>query len=364
MTSLQRSRPRLRDLVAGPGLGRYQPGHACAITDVPDVRVGHTTLTEGEGAHAVRTGVTAILLPRDDLVSAPAPAGVHIVNGYGKSLGLVQVAETGQIETPILITNTLCVWRAAEAMVERTLAAKPDLLSLNPVVLECNDGMLSDIRSLPIRKEHVLRALDAASGGLVAEGSVGAGTGMRAFGYKAGIGTASRQLPAGEGGFTVGVLTCANAGGAGQFRLCGLPIGCELKHRHEADDNPGSIIVVVATDAPCDARQLRRIAVRGALGLGRVGLASGHGSGDIVLAFSTQPAATGEKPVNQLVMPERALSSLFQATVEATEEAYINSVLVCTDMTGRDGLFAPAIPIDRVRDVLADAAGLRCLRAT
>jgi D-aminopeptidase len=342
-------RPRARDL--GLAVGILPPGPLNAITDVAGVRVGHATVIEGD---AVRTGVTAILPHGGNVYEERVPAAVVVGNGYGKLLGVTQIRELGEIETPILLTCTLCVWRVADALVE-TLLEQPgmeEVRSLNAVVGETNDGFLNDIRSRPVRPEHVAEALASATDGPVAEGSVGAGTGTVAFGWKGGIGTASRALPASLGGHTVGVLVQSNFGGV--LTMNGAPVGRELGQfafqRALGESADGSIMIVVATDAPLDARLLERLGHRALVGLGRTGAAFTNGSGDYVIAFSTR------RDMGPLV-PNGAMSPLFQAVAEATEEAVYNSLLRATTVTGDRGA-VEAIPVGRVVEIL-DAYSVR-----
>ncbi|MFI6496142.1 P1 family peptidase [Nonomuraea typhae] len=316
--------PRARDL--GLAAGPYQPGRHNAITDVAGVRVGHTTVRREPGIH---TGVSAVVPGR-----LPLSAGVYAGNGYGKLVGSTQVAELGVIETPILLTATMSAFRVADALISWMLARDPGLPSVNPVVGECNDGWLSDMPARPITAEHVFAALDGARSGPVEEGCVGAGTGTVALGFKAGIGTSSRTLTLhGAGTVTVGALVQANFGGAlrtsagthaqpgaSEMELLGL------------DD--GSCMIVVATDARLDGRQLTRLAKRGVYALGRVGAAYSHGSGDYGLAFST--AGAGEH------VADRHLSPLFAATLDAVEESVLNSLLAAVTTVGRAGHTAPA----------------------
>lgn len=358
-------RPRARDL--GVTIGIFEPGPHNAITDVAGVRVGHSTVIEGD---SVRTGVTAIWPHDGNPYLSRVPAAIHVGNGYGKLLGVTQVRELGELETPILLTCTLCVWKAADAMVEWMLERDDmqHVRSLNALVGETNDGGLNDIRARPIRPEHVRHALESATNGPVAEGSIGAGTGTRAFGFKGGIGTASRTLPAALGGHTVGVLVQSNFGGI--LTIAGAPVGQELgrysfKEVVEAGDLPGpsptpapaettqgdtgqgSIMIVVATDAPLSDRNLERLAARAIMGLARTGSFAGNGSGDYVIAFRTTPttAATPD-------LANEDMSGLFQAVVESTEEAIINSVLRATTVTGVDGRTVEALPIDATLEVL------------
>ncbi|MEM6286101.1 MAG: P1 family peptidase [Bacteroidota bacterium] len=341
-------RPRARDV--GLVVGILPPGSLNAITDVAGVRVGHATVVEGD---AVRTGVTAILPHGENVYERRVPAAVVVGNGFGKLLGVTQVEELGEIETPILLTCTLCVWTAADALVDHLLRqpGMEGVRSINPVVGETNDGFLNDIRSRPVRPEHVEAALASASGGAVAEGSVGAGTGTVAFGWKGGIGTASRALPEALGGHTVGVLVQTNFGGV--LTMNGAPVGRELGRfafqRALGESADGSVMIVVATDAPLDARRLRRLADRALVGLARTGASFTNGSGDYVIAFSNGPEAEA--------LPNGALSPLFQAVAEATEEAVYNSMLRATSVTGHRGTIE-AIPVDRVVEIL-DAYGVR-----
>ncbi|PAP75659.1 P1 family peptidase [Rubrivirga marina] len=347
--SPEADRPRARDL--GLAVGILPPGPLNAITDVAGVRVGHATVVEGD---AVRTGVTAILPHGGNVYAERVPAAVAVGNGYGKLLGVTQIRELGEIETPILLTCTLCVWRAADALVEILLEqpGMEEVRSINAVVGETNDGVLNDIRSRPVRPEHVAEALGAASGGPVAEGSVGAGTGTVAFGWKGGIGTASRALPATLGGHTVGVLVQSNFGGV--LTMNGAPVGRELGQfafqQALGESADGSVMIVVATDAPLDARLLERLAHRALAGLARTGAAFTNGSGDYVIAFST------DRDGDALV-PNDAMSPLFQAVAEATEEAIYNSMLRATTVTGHRGTIE-SLPLDRVVEVL-DAYGVR-----
>jgi len=360
-------RPRARDL--GIEIGIFRPGAWNAITDVPGVRVGHTTLVEGD---AIRTGVTAILPHGGDLFRDRVPAAIHVGNGFGKLVGITQVRELGELETPILLTCTLCVWQAADAMVD-WLLERPGMEgvgSINPVVGETNDGGLNDIRSRPVRAEHVRAALESAGTGPVAEGSVGAGTGTRAFGWKGGMGTASRVLPESQGGWTVGVLVQSNFGGL--LTIDGAPVGEELGQYSfrgdvtrtppagtDQEDGAGSIMIVIATDAPLSDRNLERLASRAMMGLGRTGSFAGNGSGDYIIAFSTAEGVRrgtggggGAAPHPVAELPNAATSALFQGVVEATEEAVINSLLRATTITGRGGSTAEALPIEATVEVL------------
>ena len=358
------ARVRARDLGVAPGI--FATGTHNAITDVAGVRVGQVTLKEGD---TVRTGVTAILPHAGNVYRSRVPAAVHVGNGFGKFVGSTQVNELGELETPILLTCTLCVWKAADAMADWMLA-KPDMQqvrSLNVVVGETNDGGLNDIRARPITADAVRRALDTATSGAVQEGSVGAGTGTVAFGWKGGIGTSSRKLPASLGGWTVGVLVQSNFGGV--LQVSGAPVGRELDRyafqkavamhadgrRGSADDRgDGSIIIVIATDAPLADRNLRRVASRAMMGLGRTGSSASNGSGDYILAFSTADSVRRAFDAPRLDTSELAneqMSAVFQASVEAVEEAIYNSIFMATTVTG-NGETVDAIPLDRVREIL------------
>lgn len=346
-------RPRAREIGVAPGI--FAPGTRNAITDVTGVLVGQVTVREGD---SVRTGITAILPHGGNLYRDRVPAAIHVGNGFGKLLGVTQVRELGELETPVLLTCTLCVWRAADAMVEWLLAG-PDMTgvrSINAVVGETNDGSLNDIRSRPIRAEHVRAALEGARAD-VEEGAVGAGAGTVAFGWKGGIGTSSRVLPSSLGGWTVGVLVQSNFGGV--LQVLGAPVGRELgrfSFRPDVapDRGDGSIMIVVATDAPLSDRNLERVAARAIMGLSRTGSAASNGSGDYVIAFSTATTVRRAWDARRLRVEELAneeTSALFQATVEATEEAIYNSLFRATTTSG-NGRTVEAIPIDRVREIL------------
>ncbi len=356
------ARARARDLGVAPGI--FRPGVQNAITDVAGVRVGQVTVVEGD---RVRTGVTAILPHDGNPFLDRVPAALHVGNGFGKLLGVSQLRELGELETPILLTCTLCVWKAADAMAEWMLA-KPGMEgvgSINPVVGETNDGGLNAIRERAIRPEHVRQALESASGGAVAEGAVGAGAGTIAFGWKGGIGTSSRVLPATLGGYTVGVLVQSNFGGV--LQVMGAPVGKELgrfsfKGDVDAERGDGSIMMVVATDAPLSDRNLERLAARAIMGLSRTGSAASNGSGDYVLAFSTATGVrrqlspsggpAGGSNVRKLDdLANDAMSALFQGVVEATEESIYNSLFAATTVTS-NGRTVEALPLDRVKEIL------------
>ena len=357
-------RVRARALGIAPGI--FAPGPHNAITDVEGVRVGHATLREGD---TIRTGVTAILPHTGNAYLSRVPAAVHVGNGFGKFVGSTQVDELGELETPILLTCTLCVWKAADAMAA-WLLAQPDMdkvRSINPVVGETNDGGLNDIRARPATEAAVRAALDNARAGAVPEGSVGAGTGTVAFGWKGGIGTSSRRLPEALGGWTIGVLVQSNYGGV--LQVDGVPLGRELGRyafkdvatadatragdaREERGD--GSVIVVIATDAPLSDRNLGRVASRAMMALGRTGSSASNGSGDYALAFST--ALQVRRPFNarRLSIEELAneqMTALFQAGVDAVEEAVYNSMFMATTEHG-NGVTVEAIPLDAVREAL------------
>lgn len=358
-------RPRVREL--GIEIGVLPTGTFNAITDVAGVRVGQATVIQGDD---VRTGVTAILPHAGNIFQEKVPGAVFVGNGFGKLMGSTQVQELGEIETPILLTNTLAVPRVADALLDWVLEApgNEQVRSINPLVAETNDGFLNDIRGRHVGKTEVFAALRAAQEGPIAEGSVGAGTGTVAFGFKGGIGTSSRVVPDMAGGYTVGVLVQSNFGGI--LTIDGAPVGKELgqhflkeqlERQHDekeaaaADRGDGSIIIVVATDAPLDARNLERLAGRTMLGLARTGSAATNGSGDYAIAFSTA-IENRIKPGAQIrqssTLANDAMSPLFLAVIEATEEAICNSLFCATSVTGRDGNRVEALPIERTLEIL------------
>ena len=352
-------RPRARE--AGVVIGVMEAGPRNAIVDVPGVAVGHATVVEGDD---IRTGVTAILPHAGDLYHQRVPAAIVVGNGYGKLIGKTQVDELGELESPILLTGTLGVWKAADALVEWQLAqpGMAEVRSLNVVVGETNDGFLNDIRARPLRPEHVRQALATASTANVEEGAVGAGTGTIAFGWKGGIGTSSRRLPAARGGFTVGVLVQSNYGG--RLTIAGVPLDQALPDPRDhvaaasVDVPPasgdGSIMIVVATDAPLDDRLLRRLAMRALLGLGRTGASMSNGSGDYVIAFSTAEQVRrvqGASHHDVRSLANEAMTPLFEAVAEATEEAIVNSMFRATTTAGHRGT-VPALPLERVLPLL------------
>ena len=353
-------RLRARDLGLAPGI--FRPGARNAITDVAGVAVGQVTLIEGD---ATRTGVTAILPHPGNPFADRVPAGLSVMNGYGKLAGATQLAELGEIETPIVLTNTLAVGRAVEAVVDWTLACNADAVSVNACVGETNDGRLNDIRARGVTAQHVLAALDQATDGPVAEGSVGAGTGTMAFGFKGGIGTSSRVLPEALGAWTIGALVQANYGGV--LTMDGVPVGRELgkwylKEHTDRGDADGSVMVVIATDAPLSDRNLARLATRAMAGLARTGAAFSDGSGDYAIAFATHPGVrrTAERRAHQAIIadwPNDRMSSLFVAAAEAVEEAVLNALTMATTIIGRDGrsgrrATGHAIDLDALRAVL------------
>lgn len=377
-------RARVRELGIAPGV--LPPGPLNAITDVAGVRVGHETLYEGAG---VRTGVTVVLAHHDDPYRWRVPAALFVGNGYGKLVGATQVRELGELETPVALTNTLCVARAAEALVDWTLGRKGNarVRSVNPFVGETNDGHLNDIRARSVRPEHVLAALAAAADGPVALGTVGAGTGTMAFGFKGGIGSSSRRVPVALGGFTVGVLVQSNFGGV--LQVAGRPVGV-LAGRHylrdelsaggapqvragagggagasagsragagastgSAQDADGSIMIVIATDAPMSSAGLERLAFRSMAGLARTGAAFSNGSGDYAVAFSTaegvrrRAGGAPKAPTRELGNDD--LSPLFLAAIEATEEAIYDSLCLAVSVTGHEGHVGEALPLELLR---------------
>lgn len=352
-------RPRARDI--GLVVGTFQTGSLNAITDVAGVKVGHATVIEGDD---IRTGVTAIIPGPGNLYTHPMPAWIHVGNGYGKLVGETQVREFGELETPILLTCTLCVWSAADALKE-WVYEQPGMgeHTVNPIVGETNDSRVNNMWANPIQREQVFEALDNASGGPVEEGSVGAGTGTQAFAWKGGIGTSSRVLPESLGGYTVGVLVQTNYGGT--LTINGAPVGrelgqysyrSELERAGEADNQEdGSIMMVVATDAPLNARSLDRIAMRAMMGLARTGSFASNGSGDYVIAFSTDPGVrrprSSDVPVASKVLVNASMSPLFAATAEATEEAIYNAILKATTVSSSRGTLE-AIPLDELKRIL------------
>jgi D-aminopeptidase len=353
---------RARALGVAPGVLR--PGPHNAITDVRGVLVGHSTIIAGD---SIRTGVTAILPHPGNLFFDRVPAAIYVGNGFGKLLGSTQVAELGELETPILLTCTLCVWKAADALVAYLLgqAGMEEVRSINPVVGETNDGyLLNAIRQRPISPDDVVSALRNAAGGPVVEGSVGAGTGTIAFGWKGGIGTSSRLTGPSDNPWTVGVLVQTNFGG--DLHIMGVPVGRALRRsgvirREDPKGAKGSIMIVVATDAPLSDRNLRRAASRAIIGLGRTGSVADNGSGDYVIAFSTHQGVrrrTGESRGSTAELDNELMSGIFQAVVEATEEAIYNSLFMATTVISRRGT-VQALPVAAVLDILQQHRALR-----
>jgi D-aminopeptidase len=372
-------RPRARDL--GIRVGILDPGPLDSITDVAGVRVGHTTIVQGDN---VRTGVTAILPHDGNLFRERVPSAVFVGNGFGKLTGSTQIEELGEIETPILLTSTLSVPRVADAVLDYMLSlpGNEDVLSVNPVVAETNDGQLNDGRGRHPSRDDVINAIKSAAGGAVEEGSVGAGTGTIAFGFKGGIGTSSRRLPGSLGGYTVGVLVQTNFGGV--LTIAGAPVGQELGRyylkeeldrarnqtretdkdeqahtalvdRNAPNNSPdGSVIIVIATDAPLDSRNLKRMAARAIMGLARTGASGSNGSGDYAIAFSASPNVRlrrGTSAAAMKLLPNDAMSPLFEAVIEATEEAIYNSLFRAQTVTG-NGRTVEALPLDRTTEIL------------
>ena len=366
------TRQRAREL--GIKIGILPTGELNAITDVAGVLVGHTTLNRGDN---IRTGVTAVLPHNGNIFREKVPGAVFVGNGFGKLAGSTQVDELGEIETPILLTSTLNVPRVADALLDYMLAlpGNEDVQSINPLVGETNDGYLNDIRGRNVTRDDVLSAIKNAKAGIVEEGSVGAGTGTVAFGFKGGIGTSSRKLPPNLGGFSVGVLVQTNFGGV--LTINGAPVGVELNRYYLKDeltkpgsqgsksrsnkenDADGSVMIVIATDAPIDARNLKRLASRAMLGLARTGAAGSNGSGDYAIAFSTSPdvriktlsQAERNQPRAIKSLPNDAMSPLFLAVVESTEEAIYNSLFKATTTTGK-GHTVEALPLDQTINIL------------
>jgi D-aminopeptidase len=363
----EETRVRAREL--GIVIGTYASGPLNAITDVAGVKVGHTTLISGDGALSpghgpVRTGVT-VVIPRDDVWHKKVPAGSFVLNGTGEMTGLSWVSEAGFLEYPIALTNTLNVPRVANGVMTWMIGHYPEIGitddTLTPVVAECDDGRLNDIQGRHVSEADVVAALNGASSGPVKEGTVGAGTGMVSYGFKGGIGSASRKLPDREGGYTVGVLVNANHGRKPELIVSGVPVGRLYDASPVATvpshpgESEGSIIIIVATDAPLDARQLNRLAKRAALGLARTGSTARHGSGDFILAFSIANVIPHypQQPTYSLNhLADTHLNPVITATVEATEEAILNALTMATTVVGRDGHRVEAISLARLRELL------------
>jgi len=356
-------RKRLRDL--GVTIGHFRPGRFNAITDVEGVAVGHSTIIKGEGHHIpgkgpVRTGVTAIL-PGHDVYHNRVVGGAFVLNGAGELAGITQVMEWGLIETPILLTNSLAVGTCSEAAVKYMTEKHPEIGVTEDVVLplvgECDDSWLNDIAGRHVRQEHVVEALKNATEGSVQEGNVGGGTGMMTCDFKGGIGTSSRKLPQVLGGYTVGVLVMSNFGNMADLRVDGLPIGRMLSKKYSdlhkrGEQNYGSIIAVLATDAPLLAHQLNRLAKRVSLGIGKLGSYAAHGSGEIILAFSTAnrvPRKTDKMVYRMKILIDKRMDPLYVAAIEATEEAILNALCMAEPMTGLNGHHAPSLPLDNLK---------------
>ena len=370
------TRPRARDL--GIKIGRVKPGRYNAITDVAGVRVGHTTIVEGSGKlipgkGPIRTGVTAILSHGGDLFLEKVTGTVHRINGFGEVTNSEQIHEMGFIEGPVMLTNTWNVPRVADAVIdwsiERNKSMGVDTWGISPVVAETSDQYLNDARGRHVKREHVFHAIDSAAGGAVAEGAVGGGTGMICYDFKGGIGTASRKLPDKLGGYTVGILTQTNFGWRPQLTIDGVPVGRELAQykplRRKSETPPeaqrpldgGSVIVVIATDAPCSHRILNRLAMRAQNGLARTGSHTGNTSGDFVIAFSTTRrkkhyADALTYNAEQVIEQGDLINYLFWSVVEATEEAVLNSLFKADTMTGRDERVVPGLPIQETVDLI------------
>ncbi len=363
-------RHRAREL--GIPLGRFRPGKWNAITDVEGVMVGHSTIIRGagplrRGRGPVRTGVTAILPNEKNIFDQRVTGGGFVLNGAGEVSGFTQLIEWGLVETPIFLTNTLSVGAVSDAAVQWMVEQFPGIGDehdvLIPLVGECDDSWLNDVAGRHVKAENVREALETAGSGPVAEGSVGGGTGMISCDFKAGIGTASRKLPQTFGGYTVGILVMNNFGHMRDLRVGGLPIGPLLEPKYSAYAkraiNYGSIIAVVATDAPLSSHQLGRISKRVAMGIGRAGSIAAHGSGEIILAFSTAnkiPRTTQKMIYHMKILLDQRLNPLYEAAIEATEEAILNSLCMAREMDGVNGNFAPALPLDEVKDIVERSA--------
>ncbi len=352
----QQDRPRAREFGINPGV--FPPGHLNAITDVAGVKVGQVTLIQEDD---IRTGVTAILPHSGNVFQDKVPAAFYAANGFGKLTGTTQLDELGRLETPVVLTNTLSVPTAADAVIDYILGlpGNESIMSVNPVVGEANDGFLNDIRGRHVKKEHVLEAIRNAAGGPVEEGAVGAGTGTSCYGFKGGIGTASRKLPEKLGGYTVGVLVQTNHGGV--LMIDGLPAGRFLEqysYKRFLDENEeGSCMIVAATDAPLLSRNLKRLAKRALLGIARTGGYYSNGSGDYAVAFSTaeevrQPYRGKSATEQFTVLRNDRMSPLFLAAAEAAEEAILNSLFKAVDTKGRNGHVQKALPLDKIRELM------------
>ncbi|MFX0079161.1 MAG: P1 family peptidase [Candidatus Hermodarchaeota archaeon] len=357
-------RKRAREL--GLDIGDFTPGPSNAISDVPGVLVGNATLIQGKGKLVpgkgpVRTGATAILPHDANLFTEPVVGSVHIINGFGKAAGLAQLLELGRIETPILLTSTLNVGLVEDAVTQYVIEQNPEAgvsgPTPNPIVAECHDGYLNDAQGRHVHKEHIFQAIRSASA-KIEEGCIGAGTGMMAFGYKSGIGTASRELPDKHGGFTIGSVVVPNCGRKGGLTIKGVPINQILDESQQPTTTPlptsegGSIIVILATNAPLTSRQLARIARRAVIGIGRTGSVVSHGSGDFVIAFSTayrDQTSKQDLVVRRAQLLDRKLTPFFGAAIEVTEEAILNALCMATRMVGRDNHVAESLPLESIQ---------------
>jgi len=367
------SAPRLRARDLGIGVGSYPTGPFNTITDVTGVKVGHSTVIKGEGPlkpgeGPARTGVT-VVIPRDDVWHKKVPAGSFVLNGTGEMTGLAWVAESGFLEYPIALTNTLNVPRVANGVMSWMIKQYPEIGitddTLTPVVAECDDSRLNDMQGRHVSEQDVIAALDGATSGPVNEGTIGAGTGMVSYGFKGGVGTASRRLPEKEGGYTVGVLVNANHGRRPELVVGGIPIGRlyeavpPVAQALSPGQSEGSIIVVIATDAPIDGRQLTRLAKRAVIGLARTGSTARHGSGDFILAFSTAnviPHYPKESTYLLTHLADTHINPLITATVEATEESILNALTMATTVVGRDGHRVEAIALDRLKALMSSTS--------
>lgn len=343
--------PRVRARDIGIQIGSLPTGTHNAITDVAGVKVGHVTLNDGA---SIRTGVTAVI-PSDDIWTARLFGAAYTIHGNGEATGIARINQAGWIESPILLTNTLSVGAVHDGVVRYIVKRYPDNNIVLPIVAECYDGGLNDISGLHVTAQHAIEAIENAANGPVIEGSVGGGTGMRCYGFKAGIGTSSRVLPEAQGGWTIGVLVNSNGGRRHQLRIDGVPVGREMTGSPPKPTREGSFIIVIATDAPLTHRQLKQLAIRATHGLARTGTPSTDGSGEFVIAFSTanifsSRSETGTFHIEMLL--NRRLSSLFQAVIEATEEAIVNSMTMATTTTGRNDRTMYAIPLAELQKVM------------
>lgn len=353
---------RIRDF--GLVIGKIPTGKYNAITDVDGVKVGHVTLNTGSGKLTVgkgpvRTGVTAILPGGTDLWKNKPMAGSFVLNGNGEAMGLMWLQESGMIETPIALTNTLSVAAVQRGLLDWMTKKNPEIGvtddTLTPFVAECDDSSLNDIRGQHVTPKHAFDAVEAAKGGAVEEGAVGAGTGMMSYEFKGGIGTSSRVLPKNEGGYTVGVLLNANHGRRAELRMLGVPVGQQIPDLMPARKQEGSIVIVLATDAPLDSRQLSRLAKRTLLGIARTGAIATHGSGDLAIAFTTKnhmPHYPKKRTYTVELLSDFHLNPLFEAAVDAAEEAMLNALVAAKTTEGRDGMTVYGLPHDRLKELL------------